>query len=108
MDYVEGIISQRSIGKRQVHFCQNFKEQLEQRTLRNIRILPRGVLSQERTQGSKGVYRGISDNFFAHQEKRWPEITSCLDWKEAVQVIQQGGLSSAGDNEYGDNFQAGQ
>ena len=54
------------------------------------------------------MYRGIGDNLFAHQEKRWPEITSCLDRKEAVQVIKQGGLSSAGDNEYGDNFQAGQ
>ena len=54
------------------------------------------ILSQEKTQGLKGV-QGYKRRLFAHQEKRWPEITSCLDWKEAVQVIQQGGLSSAGD-----------
>ena len=58
-NYVDDVMS----IKRRVHFCQDFKKPLEQRTPRNARILPKGFLSQERTQGSENMYRGKSDNF---------------------------------------------
>ena len=43
-----------------------------------------------------------------HQDKGSPKMTSYLDREVTVQVIKQVGLSSAGNDEYGDNFQAGQ
>ena len=45
---------------------------------------------------------------FEQQEKRWPKRTGCLDQKVVVRVTKQGGLSSTGNNEYGDNSQTGQ
>ena len=99
--YRQGVVS----IKRQVYFCQDFGKPLEQRTPRNAKILPRGLLSQERTQGSENVYRGKS--VFKHQEKGWPNMTGCLDQEVTVQVIKQVGLSSVGNNDKGDNFQVG-
>ena len=118
---VEGLVNQRTHRqgimsiKRQVHFCQDFKKPLEQRAPRNVRILPRGFLPQERTLGSVKVYGssvnngGRSDNFSVkHQEKGWPKMSGCLDREVTVQKIKQVGLSSAGNDENGDNFQEGQ
>ena len=99
--YRQGVVS----IKKQVYFCQNFGKPLEQRTPRNAKILSRGLLSQERTQGSESVYR--SKSVFKHQEKGWPNMTGCLDQEVTVQVIKQVGLSSVGNNDKGDNFQVG-
>ena len=82
--YRQGVVS----TKRQVYFCQDFGKPIKQRTPRTAKILPRGLLSQERTQGSESVYRGKS--VFKHQEKGWPNMTGCLDQEVTVQVIKKG------------------
>ena len=43
-----------------------------------------------------------------HQDKGWPKMTGYLDREITVQVIKQVGLSSAGNDENGDNLQEGQ
>ena len=61
-----------------------------------------------RVYGSSINNGGRSDNFSVkHHEKGWPIMSGCLDQEVTVQEIMQVGLSSAGNNEDGDNFQAG-
>ena len=42
-----------------------------------------------------------------HQDKGWPKMTNYLDREVTVQEIRQVGFSSAGNDEYDNNFQAG-
>ena len=53
--------------------------------------------------------RGNSDNFSVKQhEKVWPRMLGRLVQETAVQEIVQAGLSSTGNDEDSNNFQAGQ
>ena len=49
-----------------------------------------------------------SGNFSNGKRRDALKRTGCLDQKVVVQVTKQGGLSSTGYNEYGDNSQSGQ
>ena len=110
---VERLVNQRTHRqgimsiKRQVHFGQDFKIPLVQRAPRNVRILPRGFLPQERKLGnyvcadSERVYGssinngGRSDNFSVkHQEKGWLKRSRYLDREVMAQEIKQTSLSS--------------